>query len=446
MTFIGGYNVMLEGAPSNDTAHYDTPEVLHLPLFSRRLDFSLLQVEHGQSVTQGQVLATDPENYSVPLLAPLGGTVNLEAFERHVTLENLSASAVASGDDQNNQHSPEDQRKALIQYGVWQALAELSDGSIPDPETDTEALIITLTRLEPFFPNPDVFLINAFDQFTAGLHKLHSLCADAPVQLICSEANAALASRLRQLTTETGEWLGLTEVPDIYPYDSPTLTARSLGLKPHQAWTIDPQGVLAVEAALGKNQPWLERMLSVGGPAAEAPGHVQAPLGLPLATLLGADRPRPATRLISGGILTGAVIGAVQMGLDLETTALTLLEENIQREVLAFAQAGFTRQSFSGTFASALKPLFREKMTTALRGESRPCVFCGYCEDVCPAGIIPHLIYRYLDHDRPEDAERVGFDKCIACGLCAYVCLSKIDHLDLFLAEKVKIQTESVKG
>ena len=117
-----------------------------------------------------------------------------------------------------------------------------------------------------------------------------------------------------------------------------------------------------------------------------------------------------------------------------------------EREVLAFVQPGFNKRSYSNTFASFFKPLFNEKFTTALRGEARPCVFCGFCENVCPVGIIPHLIYRYLDHDRPEDAYRVEFDKCIDCGLCSYVCVSKINHLELFRAERLRAITEMIEG
>ncbi|MBT8330467.1 MAG: hypothetical protein KJN87_12235, partial [Desulfofustis sp.] len=78
MKFDGGYNVLLEGEPATDIASYQKPEALHLPLFSKSLDFSLLLVEHGEEVTKGQILAKDPVNFSVPLLAPMDGTVNLE--------------------------------------------------------------------------------------------------------------------------------------------------------------------------------------------------------------------------------------------------------------------------------------------------------------------------------------------------------------------------------
>lgn len=177
----------------------------------------------------------------------------------------------------------------------------------------------------------------------------------------------------------------------------------------------------------------------------DSPGHHLLPLGYPLATLAEKNGNKPL-RIINGGVLTGTTIDDSQLGLDGNCQALNILEEMTEREVLAFVQPGFTKRSYSNTFASYFKPLFKERSTTALGGEARPCVFCGFCESVCPVGIIPHLIYRYLDHDRQEDAYRVEFDKCIDCGLCSYVCVSKINHLELFRAEWQRAINEAIEG
>ena len=50
---------------------------------------------------------------------------------------------------------------------------------------------------------------------------------------------------------------------------------------------------------------------------------------------------------------------------------------------------GPDRGSYSKCFLSTLRRSFAERFTTALRGERRPCVSCGFCEEVCPAGIMP---------------------------------------------------------
>ncbi|MEJ2057969.1 MAG: 4Fe-4S dicluster domain-containing protein, partial [Desulfofustis sp.] len=231
----------------------------------------------------------------------------------------------------------------------------------------------------------------------------------------------------------------------IYPFDSPALAAQRLKLKPEKTWTADVQTVIAVQAAIEDHHPYVKRIVSVSGPVAESPGHHQVPLGYPLAKLVSRDGEIPR-RIVNGGVLTGTALEADQLGLDCNCQALTILEEITEHEVMAFVQPGFSKRSYSNTFASFFKPLFKEKFTTALGGEARPCVFCGFCESVCPAGIIPHLIYRYLDNDRPEDAHRVEFDKCIDCGLCSYVCVSKINHLRLFRAERDRVLIETIEG
>ncbi|MBT8353203.1 MAG: 4Fe-4S dicluster domain-containing protein [Desulfofustis sp.] len=441
MKFDGGYNVLLEGEPATDIASYQKPEALHLPLFSKSLDFSLLLVEHGEEVTKGQILAEDPVNFSVPLLAPMDGTVNLELVERHVTLENLSStkdSEVAHEDDENK-------RQILLRLGVWSSLARVDTGRIPDPENTPDCLVIPVSRLEPFFPVAGTLLKDALEQFGGGLDLFHKLFEEAEILLICAESDTDIKTQLQTVLTERANWLKLFEVPDLYPFDSPALAALLNDLNSEKTWTTDLQAVLAARAAIDDNHPFIKRVISVSGPMATTPGHHLLPIGFPLANL-GFRNGSVPLRVINGGVLTGSAVDDIQLGIDCSCQALNVLEEMTEREVLAFVQPGLTKRSYSNTFASFFKPIFKEKSTTALGGEARPCVFCGFCESVCPVGIIPHVIYRYLDHNRPEDAYRVEFDKCIDCGLCSYVCVSKINHLELFRAERQRAITEILEG
>jgi Na+-transporting NADH:ubiquinone oxidoreductase subunit A len=450
MKFVGGYNILLEGKPSGEITGHTAPDVLHLPLFSGSLDFSALQVENGDSVKQGQILAEDPVNYFVPLLAPLDGTVNLEALERHITLENISSTPNTLASDSDEKIDQEDRIKALLRLGVWSFMAKVDSGRIPDPETEPEALIIPITRFEPFFPSPDVFLKDNIDRFVDGLGLIHQALDDVEAHIevktfiILPEDMSEVGSQLRLALKEKADWARLIEVPERYPNESPALIAQLLEINPDSAWTLDAQAVLGAEQALNHGRPHVTRVVSVGGPAVAQPSHFRLPIGYPLSSLMEHVEASDGLRIIDGGVLTGRRISEAQKGLDAECVSLTVLKENKEREVLAYAKAGFKKQSYSRTFASVLKPFFREKLTTAVRGEARPCVFCGNCEDVCPAGLIPHVIYRYLVNDREEDADRVGFNQCVECGLCSYVCLSKIEHLQVFREEKRKSTTELV--
>jgi Na+-transporting NADH:ubiquinone oxidoreductase subunit A len=206
--------------------------------------------------------------------------------------------------------------------------------------------------------------------------------------------------------------------------------ARSLGLATQQGrsvWGLRTEGVLAIDQALTRRQPLLERVVALGGSGVAQPVHLRAPLGYPLEDLLVGRLAEGPQRIIDGGILNGETVGAQQLGLGVELAGLTVLQEPRRRELFGFVRTGLDRISYSNCFLSVLRPHYAEPLTTALRGEHRPCIGCGFCEEVCPAGIMPHWIHKLAYQDALEEIARCGSEKCVACGLCSYVCPSKLD-------------------
>jgi Na+-transporting NADH:ubiquinone oxidoreductase subunit A len=367
----------------------------------------------------------------------MSGTVNLTAVENHITLENLSSTpdgeSAGNGDDLDG---VDDKRQVLLKLGVWSSLVKVDTGKTPDPETVPELLIVETARMEPFFPNPEVFLPGQMKRFADGLKLLRSSLEDAEIHVVVPDVASELNDELQQLAGESQDKFRLYQVSEIYPMENPELASQSLGFRAEKTWAIDAQGVLAAEQALNHGRAPSSRIVSVGGPASGNKTHFRVPPGYPLSQLVGMEARDDETRILDGGVITGREIADSQIGLDVECIALTVLQENNEREVLAFARSGYDRHGYTNAFLSFFRPLFREKYTTALRGEKRPCIFCGACEKVCPAGLLPHLIYNYLVNDRAEDASRVGLGRCVTCGLCSYVCVSKIEHLELFREAK----------
>ena len=62
--------------------------------------------------------------------------------------------------------------------------------------------------------------------------------------------------------------------------------------------------------------------------------------------------------------------------------------------------------------------------------------------DACPASIIPNAIADYVDNKLLGDAEQWGIFRCVECGLCEYVCPSRIPLLEIMRLGKVLLKGE----
>jgi Na+-transporting NADH:ubiquinone oxidoreductase subunit A len=190
------------------------------------------------------------------------------------------------------------------------------------------------------------------------------------------------------------------------------------------------------------SKPCLVRIVSVGGPGIDSPVHLKVMPGYPIKKIRDKYGFEPSARMINGGILTGEPLGKETQGLDTECRGITILPELKEREFLGFIRPGWDRSCYAKCFLSSLKEKFRERYTTGVRGELRPCISCNFCEEVCPAGIMPYLIHKYLYGDLIEEAEQARVDLCVECGLCSFVCPSKIELTREFIEAKGLIEKE----
>jgi Na(+)-translocating NADH:ubiquinone oxidoreductase A subunit len=243
-------------------------------------------------------------------------------------------------------------------------------------------------------------------------------------------------------------WAKLIEVPQEYTRSSFNILARHIGLKRADGpiWSLKAGGVLAVDRALTLTKASLVRIVAIGGPGAETPEHVKVEAGYPIANIAAKYAKEGKMRLINGAFFTGKTFTETNIGLCAEATGITIIPEHTEREFLGWLRPGFDRSSYSNSFLSALRGKFAEKFDTTIRGEVRACISCNFCEEVCPAGIMPHLIHKYLYSDMIEEADAARVDLCVECGLCSFVCPSKIELREEFIGAKVFIEEEKAEA
>jgi Na(+)-translocating NADH:ubiquinone oxidoreductase A subunit len=305
-------------------------------------------------------------------------------------------------------------------------------------------VIVSTMHMDPFQARGDVQIRKRLRSFTRGLEHLQSLLEYEPMYLLLPDIQSKLAQEVKEMIRGYA-WAKLIEVPLRYPFDNMALIARHLGLKPTDElpiWSVPAAGVLAMDRALTVGQPCNVELLCLGGPAVQNPAHFKAMPGYPLKELLADRVVDGSNRLIDGGILTGRQIPDSQLGLDVECAGLTVVPEQTDRELLSFVRPGWSRRSYSRCFVSAIRGKFLESPTTDQRGELRPCIACGHCVKVCPAGIWPNHLHKMLYRDDIDRAQQLRIDLCVECGLCSYVCPSKIDLMEQFKDAKAEILAE----
>lgn len=445
MKVRGGYDVPLAGRPAAEVLALPEPAALELPLRARRLHFADVRVADGARVGAGDVLAVDAEHFGAPLLAPRGGTVRLGG-------ESIALSDLTVEDERPWRPGPDDAAGAsspaaarcrkLVALGAWQFFEDAYTGELPDPAAAPRAVIVSTTCLEPFGARGDAQLARRVAALARGLEHLQSLLEYQPMYLVVPAVRAALAEEIHDIVRGRAQ-VEVVTIPARYPHDNFALVARRAGLKRGggPVWALRTEGVLAVDHALTADRPCTVRIVAVGGPGVARPAHVKAMAGYPLRAILRFCGACDAVRVLAGGAMTGLEI-APDAHLHAECTAVTVLPDRPRREMLGFARAGADRQSYDRTFLSRLRRPFAEALTTELRGERRACIACGLCEDVCPAGIWPHLIHKLLSGGSPEGAERARVDLCVRCGLCSYVCPSKIELMGQFIEAQRAVEAE----
>lgn len=70
-------------------------------------------------------------------------------------------------------------------------------------------------------------------------------------------------------------------------------------------------------------------------------------------------------------------------------------------------------------------------LTTNLLGELRRCVYCNYCDNICPVDLEPALYYHSYTRGEKHKARLYNLEKCIECGLCSFICPSKLELLHI---------------
>jgi electron transport complex protein RnfC len=427
-------------------------------------------VEPGQKVAAGQIIGRDDDSLSSPVHSSVNGKVveikTTDYLDRETTavvIESDGSPGHQSLDGFSASYenlSPEKIDELIYLSGVSSSgKAGIPTGFNSSAITPQEVENVIIQGIGSKVHNISLAVLLKDDRlhhFIEGLKILKKMMGGAQFHLALNKLQKSLVKDICQLLPEN-DWMNVFTVAPKYPVECdevlmPLLLGNEFpyGYSAANVGTIvlDIQAVLHVYDAVVKGKPLIERTVALCGPGFKENIHVKARIGSSLEHIFEDDIiTKKWLRFVLNDSLTGECLSDLSLPIDRTFTAvIALLEEN-ESEFFAFARPGFKQDSYSRSFFTFLfkknSKLFPKKCGTNVHGELRPCISCSFCEEVCPAGIIPHLLFHYVERDViDETLLKYKIFNCVECNLCSYVCPSKIPVAQFIKEGKEKLLDE----
>lgn len=305
----------------------------------------------------------------------------------------------------------------------------------PDKVAD---VIVHGINVEPFGVSANFILSDDnLQKFTEGLKIIKKIMPDANFHLAIDKKDISLKNKLIEKLS-ANDWVDMYTLDAKYPQDSdevlvPTIldkkypygySAANIGVI-----CLSIQTILHVFEAVTMGKPVIDIIIGLAGTGWKHNAYIKVKIGTPIECIskqyLNKDK---EYRLVINSIMTSDIRIDENMSIVKDDKIIIAIEENRNRELLSFVRLGKDRESFSKSFLAHLLPMVKRQSNTNVHGDERPCISCGFCDDVCPVRIIPHLINKHVERDMiDERIVNYGIYKCIGCNLCSFVCPSKID-------------------
>lgn len=361
-------------------------------------------VDVGESVSEDQVLARGLRPEDLPIHSPIPGTI-VEFREIPLPGGVVSSAALVQLQGEFRRTGrptakkewalipDEEIRERIRAAGIYLESSSLDPrqvfGGIDLP---LDALVINALQPEPYLTLSLHLQEERAEDLAEGVRVLQKIFRPAQTYLVGDSDHPEAWTR-----TFAGhlDGVNLHALQFRYPQAQEGLLLKTIGVGAPGAkvLTLDTASVLAVRDAVVEGKPQIEKTVVVSGRGVRRPGAYRVRIGTPLYQLL----------KDAGGLHPGdhrVVIGGPFQGQPVDHLSVPVLKSTSAVLVLAKGEIN--------------------------AGREQSCIRCGQCVLSCPVGLEPLNLHKALIQGDQDLAWNEGLDFCIECGICSFVCPSRI--------------------
>jgi electron transport complex protein RnfC len=410
------------------------PRLLHIPLQQHVGGPAVPVISVGSRVKKGQLIAASKGDISAPVHAPTSGYVTRigDQLAPHPSgLPVLTLTLEPDGRDEwaelpeplkletatSKEIANRVSEAGVVGMGgaAFPSAVKLSMGE----RYELDSLILNGAECEPYLTCDDRLMRERADDTVIGIKFMMKALGVSKAYIAIEDNKPASIKSMQQACGEASG-IEVVDVPARYPMGSSKHLVQAITGRetPASGRTADLGVVVnnvatayAVYEACCLGRPSISRIVTLSGKAVRNPANYDALIGTPISELVKQ----------SGGLIEEPqqlLMGGPMMGQPLPNLEVPIVKGS--SGVLALRGTEIPEQNVM------------------------PCISCGSCVTVCPAGLLPMEMMNRLDHEDIDGADDIGLRDCISCGSCNYVCPSHIPLVQFFNYGKGKLKEQDI--
>ena len=398
---------------------YTKPENIYVPLENKNGITYKHLVKEGDYIYKGEVVAIN-EKINFPVHSSVSGYATFGTNKiigngkkikcvvvKNDFKEKYEKSKLVKKDISS--YTKEDFIEALRENGITGLGGSDFPTFIKYNTENIKYLLVNAVECEPFISCDKAVIHNYADCILEAVDDIMEIMKIPKAYIVMKETNTDSIKMISKYI-KTYPNISIKLVADAYPNGWERLVVKNtLGIEydkyPSEKGIIvsNVSTIYAIYEMLTYNRPLTERVVTITGPGIKKKTNVKVKIGALASEVISnldgyKDIKNPL--FIAGGPMMGSSLPTDEVIITKDIGCLLVIEDHFEKNL--------------------------------------PCIKCGKCMEVCPAGIYPVLIME--NRDNIKKLKELKPNKCVECGLCSFTCPSKIE-----VREFVRIAKERVK-